>query len=91
MGVEMNERSMVSGSLEPVTEAGVPGPSPSYWYLLMDSAWREAMKLLATGPGLALVGNGLWCQAYSRWESSLRLQIIPTPLLSEWKCSKVPK
>lgn len=55
LGVEMNERSMVSGSLEPVTEAGVPGPSPSYWYLLMDSAWREAMKLLATGPSLALV------------------------------------
>lgn len=55
MGVEMNERSMVSASLEPVIEAGVPGPSPSSWYLLMDSVWREAMQLLATGLGLVLV------------------------------------
>lgn len=55
LGVEMNERSMVSGSLEPVIEAGVPGPSPSHWHLLMDSVWRGAMQLLATGLGLVLV------------------------------------
>lgn len=55
LGVEMNERSMVSASLEPVIEAGVPGPSLSSWYLLMDSVWREAMQLLATGLGLVLV------------------------------------
>lgn len=36
LDVEMDEKSMVSGSLEPVIEAGVPGPSPSYWYLLTD-------------------------------------------------------
>lgn len=55
LGVEMNERNMVSGSLESVIEAGVPGPSPSSWYLLMDSIWREAMQLHATGLGLVLV------------------------------------
>lgn len=55
LNVEMNERSMVSDSLEPVIEAGVPGPSPSSWYLLMDSVWRRAMQLHATGLGLVLV------------------------------------
>lgn len=55
LGVEMNERSMVSGSLEPVIEAGVPGPSPSLVPadgLSMEGSYAAACHRARPGPGL---------------------------------------